>query len=1233
MADSVTIFQHITETEKLLALLKNRNEPSWLNFLWEDKKSSLLYSQAFEEFTKQLWQSINEFEHSAATTNLTTIQLELLGIPKEQISKETFRQFFNELVLKFNRDGLDNHYSYFATDKFPFFILSNESEISERDKSSATFWKDQVVRDFEKISKESPQEEPKEQTKVTQEKEADGSVVTTVIDDGMEISRTRVKKGERAQIDQGDGTFIEVNNQSEALTSNTATPLSPFEIQKLAAQEGWRNSSVLLDDILNSAFEVDDWHALYNSLSGEQQQKLDFQIYSIQEDLASVISLYLQERPDFAVLLNSSQTLSVTDRLNIRSALQAQVGEVYKRLTSHEYFMLKTEVLKEGLGLKTAFNESHFKGPQQTAQDATKLFMDKQQEEDTGPKNYSILQQQEFKRQLKQIAVFNTLVSEQSMESIGKRILAMNPGAEGIDMTEFNLLFEGEPGFSLGIEERQQLLKEVNKYLKELHTTGLSQADLENFKKFKNFERNNPKEALASLLKAYGVDGVSEKNLRNTLDAYILSLGSPHQLDQNLRGLLDQIDPRLRNDNDVLRILQSYVAERKYVLADYTGNQLLTYSLEDTETPLGFNTDQYRGMILVYSQRYEGDSDQILAQAFFNRGLENAEAANEQQRYYMDEAKKVRVEYLKELERGLQTASEAERDYYGQLFGINRQQFLTSGATELSASGQAQYNAALFDAISQYQPWNAPQVGGGTGMVQGLSNLREWLGRAKTLGKLNAQSLGGVATKVASSSVRKGVVVAGAGAGAGLAVYGIISNLVQGVVGSTLGGVAGGAVFGGAIGSIIPGVGTLIGAGVGGVGGGILGFIRGITMNGAAGGGGGSTAGLTAARSLLQNAGQTAFNTASSGATSISSAAANTLTAASANISVSTTAVAVGAPLAGVTIFTIITTQMLFNAFLPDASTTQVAPYFSLDVEESRYVTLRKTADPSNAATPGTISYSITLTKKDDATEDIIITGFTDTPSAIDKDSNKIDPPSIPQEVLDQLKSYEGKPLTEPIQIDFQVDASDPRFQDSLIKNDINVKFTANGTTDESTNRAQTCFGDCPQTVLPACWPTLGTVWQPPCATGTRANPIYNANATYSHHDASRNVCLDAYDVGAGIGQPVFAMGPGSVIFAEMDPRTVASPGSGYGNLIKIDHGGFVTFYAHQNDFQVHAGDTVEGGQLIGHVGMNGFSSGPHLHFEVVGLQEFMFQDLFGISGKSVPTNGPRCDEYYGNAQ
>ncbi|MGB2698700.1 MAG: M23 family metallopeptidase, partial [Candidatus Zixiibacteriota bacterium] len=56
----------------------------------------------------------------------------------------------------------------------------------------------------------------------------------------------------------------------------------------------------------------------------------------------------------------------------------------------------------------------------------------------------------------------------------------------------------------------------------------------------------------------------------------------------------------------------------------------------------------------------------------------------------------------------------------------------------------------------------------------------------------------------------------------------------------------------------------------------------------------------------------------------------------------------------------------------------------------------------------------------------------------------------------------------------------------------------------------------------------------------------------------------------------------------------------GLGQLVIIDHGyGYRTHYGHLNKIRVKKGQRIERGDVIGGVGNTGYSTGPHLHYEV----------------------------------
>lgn len=75
-------------------------------------------------------------------------------------------------------------------------------------------------------------------------------------------------------------------------------------------------------------------------------------------------------------------------------------------------------------------------------------------------------------------------------------------------------------------------------------------------------------------------------------------------------------------------------------------------------------------------------------------------------------------------------------------------------------------------------------------------------------------------------------------------------------------------------------------------------------------------------------------------------------------------------------------------------------------------------------------------------------------------------------------------------------------------------------------------------------------------------------------------------------GAPVYAAKEGQVIFVGDKP--------GYGNVVIIQHpGGYTSYYGHLRGFATSYGAVVGPGRLIGYVGNTGYSTGPHLHFEI----------------------------------
>lgn len=101
---------------------------------------------------------------------------------------------------------------------------------------------------------------------------------------------------------------------------------------------------------------------------------------------------------------------------------------------------------------------------------------------------------------------------------------------------------------------------------------------------------------------------------------------------------------------------------------------------------------------------------------------------------------------------------------------------------------------------------------------------------------------------------------------------------------------------------------------------------------------------------------------------------------------------------------------------------------------------------------------------------------------------------------------------------------------------------------------------------------------------GARLHPILGYVKTHT-----------GIDFGRGDGR-IYAAASGTVVDATFNQA--------YGYMVIVDHGvvdgaRLSTLYAHQTGLMVDVGQRVEQGQVIGEIGSTGYSTGPHLHFEV----------------------------------
>ena len=115
--------------------------------------------------------------------------------------------------------------------------------------------------------------------------------------------------------------------------------------------------------------------------------------------------------------------------------------------------------------------------------------------------------------------------------------------------------------------------------------------------------------------------------------------------------------------------------------------------------------------------------------------------------------------------------------------------------------------------------------------------------------------------------------------------------------------------------------------------------------------------------------------------------------------------------------------------------------------------------------------------------------------------------------------------------------------------------------------------------ILPDLWPTDDGVISSPY--GGRTGPV---NGGFDWHPG--------IDIAVDFGAPVYAAAMGTI--------EVAGWNGGYGQYVRIRHGnGYESAYGHMSGIAVSAGQEVRKGEIIGFVGSTGYSTGPHLHFEV----------------------------------
>ena len=131
-----------------------------------------------------------------------------------------------------------------------------------------------------------------------------------------------------------------------------------------------------------------------------------------------------------------------------------------------------------------------------------------------------------------------------------------------------------------------------------------------------------------------------------------------------------------------------------------------------------------------------------------------------------------------------------------------------------------------------------------------------------------------------------------------------------------------------------------------------------------------------------------------------------------------------------------------------------------------------------------------------------------------------------------------------------------------------------------------------------------------------------DTQGTHSNKYPQNTFALD-FSNGAAEEVRVTAVAPGTVSFAlagvnQDDP----SAGAEYGNHVRVDHGSFISFFAHLDAVAVIAGQHVDAGDPIGTMGHSGLAASRHLHFS---LHKGKPKQGAGAPRESVPIHGILC--------
>lgn len=321
------------------------------------------------------------------------------------------------------------------------------------------------------------------------------------------------------------------------------------------------------------------------------------------------------------------------------------------------------------------------------------------------------------------------------------------------------------------------------------------------------------------------------------------------------------------------------------------------------------------------------------------------------------------------------------------------------------------------------------------------------------------------------------------------------------------------------------------------------------------------------------------------------------------NYAVASTTIALGLT----SVFSYLTLTSVFSAFLIDIPTEPLGTFqpSAFGWRESKYVKIEKKATiNSQAACPGNIcknpqfplsvNYQIVITPKDDY--QITIKNITDE-RTVDHNIEKYqkmnqEVPYVSQETktindFSEIKVDQVIKTGESITLQYS-DELNQDFNHANVNNIFTLEFSYQNQSSSGEDKAITgevlALGEPPG----GCWPASGLISQLPF------------NAGFSHGTS------DAIDIAAVTGTKIYAPFTGTLCPFTRSTESVF----GYSKSLQISYQGQTRYllFAHMTPSSITANETchtVTKGEVIGFVGNTGYSTGPHLHYEISKTQNF----------------------------